>query len=115
MCSHNKKNKVSFPTSHQFKCEWHLKYNDFLFYVVPLDSTFYLMIGNNKITEFVDHGNKLSSSNVGSVPVQYRIDIDWAAFEKNKSHLIFFCISYKIKVKIYNTHILPTLLMACIL
>lgn len=84
------------------------------FYVVPLNSTICLMIGNNKITEFVYHGNKLSSSNVGSVPVRYRTDIDWAAFEKNKSLLIFFCISYKIKVKIYNMHILPTLLMVCI-
>ena len=40
-----------------------------------------------QVTEFIFLGHKLSSAFNGSVAVQHRIGLGWAAFEKNKEIL----------------------------
>ena len=63
-----------------------------------------------QVKEFIYLGHKLSTTNDGSVAVQHRIGLGWAAFEKNKDILTSTRVPYQIKSKIYNTYILPVVL-----
>ena len=62
-----------------------------------------------QVTEFIYLGHKLSSTNDGSVAVQNRIGLGWAAFVENKHILTSNRVPYQTKAKIYNTYILPVL------
>ena len=61
-------------------------------------------------SKFIYLGQKLSSTNDGTAAVKYRIGLGWAAFEKNKNLLVSKRIPYHIKMKIYNTYVLPLVL-----
>ena len=70
----------------------------------------HLTIDNNEIsqvTEFIHLGHKLSSKNDGLVTVQHRIALGWASFNKNKAVLTSKRVSYHLKSKIFNTHVMP--------
>ena len=70
----------------------------------------HLTIDNNEIsqvTEFIHLGHKLSSKNDGLVTVQHRIALGWATFNKYKAVLTSKRVSYHLKSKIFNTHVMP--------
>ncbi len=63
-----------------------------------------------EVSDFVYLGHKLSRINDGSVAVQHRISLGWAAFQNNKILLTSNRIPPKVKGKIYKTYILPVVL-----
>ena len=78
-----------------------------------INTNLHLTIDNNEIcqvTEFTYLGHKLSSINDGLVAVQHRIGLGWATFNKNKAVLTSKRVSCHLKLKIFNTYVIPVVL-----
>ena len=63
-----------------------------------------------QVSEFVYLGHKLSNSNDGTIAVNHRLGLGWAAFAKNKTILCSKRVPIYVKAKVYQAYVLPVVL-----